>query len=88
MKTPNLKPCPFCGYASPKMTEKRSGNNCRTGDMYQILCGRCKARGPIFTAKYTQSGDYGRYSYECSSAKQDEAIKKAVEAWNRRADDV
>lgn len=87
MKTPDLKPCPFCGYESPKMTEKRSGNNCRTGDMYQILCGRCKARGPIFTARYIRTGEFGRYDYKSDPQNQSEAMQEAVAAWNRRADD-
>lgn len=82
----DLKPCPFCGYDKVKMTEKRSGNNCRTGDMYQILCGRCKARGPIFTAKYMRNGDFGWYSYKCSPENQKEAIQNAIKAWNRRGE--
>lgn len=85
---PDLKPCPFCGYAYPRMTEKRSGNNCRNGDMYQILCGRCKARGPIFTAKYTRSEYFGRYAYISNPVNQNEAIQKAIDAWNRRANDA
>lgn len=82
-----LKPCPFCGYTSPKMTEKRSGGNRRTGDMYQILCGRCKARGPIFTAQYTRSGVLGSYTYKWNPENENEAIQKAIDAWNRRAGD-
>jgi Lar family restriction alleviation protein len=81
----DLKPCPFCGYASPKITEKRSGNYRRTGDMFQILCGKCKARGPIYTAKYTRSGEYGKYNYAKEPTAQLEAQQKAIDAWNRRA---
>lgn len=82
-----LKPCPFCGYASPKMTEKRSGSYRRTGDMFQILCGKCKARGPIFTGKYLESGEFGRRKYTPDSAAITEAKQKAIEAWNRRANE-
>ena len=84
MKTPDLKACPFCGYENPKITEKRSGNNTRTGDMFQILCGRCKARGPIFTAKYSRKNEFGRYHYETDAFATEEAKQKAIEAWNRR----
>lgn len=79
--------CPFCGYANPKMTKKRSGNYRRTGDTFQVLCGKCKARGPLFTAAYIREGDFGRYHYEKDPAARNEAIQKAVEAWNRRAKD-
>ena len=80
-----LKPCPFCGYSIPKITEKRSGNYRRTGDRFQVLCGKCKARGPIFTAAYIREGDFGRYRYESDSSARNEAIQKASEAWNRRS---
>lgn len=79
-----LKPCPFCGYNSPKITEKRSGNNRRTGDMFQVLCGKCKARGPIFTAAYIREGDFGRYRYKSDHAARNEAMQNATQAWNRR----
>lgn len=82
-----LKPCPFCGYANPKMTEKRSGGYRRTGDMFQILCGKCKARGPIFTGKYLESGEFGRRKYTPDSAATTEAKQKAIDAWNRRVTD-
>lgn len=52
MKTHELKPCPFCGYEKAKITKKRSGNNRRVSDYVQVICHRCKARGPIFEAKY------------------------------------
>lgn len=83
----DLKPCPFCGHSSPKITEKRSGNNMRTGDMFQALCGKCKARGPIFTAAYICEGDFGRYHYQRDPSARNEAIQKAAEAWNRRKEE-
>lgn len=40
------KRCPFCGH--PKITvRKRRGNYRRTGDNYQAVCNKCKARGPL-----------------------------------------
>lgn len=84
---PDLRPCPFCGYTSPKMTTKRSGNYHRTGDMFQILCGKCKARGPIFTGKYLQIGEFGRYRYTPDSSAMKEAEHNAIDAWNRRVND-
>lgn len=82
-----LKPCPFCGYSSPKITEKRSGNYRRTGDMFQIICGKCKARGPIFTAAYIREGDFGQYHYARDPVAGNEATEKAIDAWNRRVND-
>ena len=87
MKTPDLKPCPFCGYENPKMTTKRSGNNKRTGDMFQILCGKCKARGPIFTGRYSRKNEFGRYEYVSDAFATEEAKQKAMDAWNRRVTD-
>lgn len=69
------------------MTEKRSGNNERTGDMFQILCGRCKARGPIFTAKYTRTNRFGAYHYTQDALVEEETKQKAIDAWNRRVTD-
>lgn len=82
-----LKPCPFCGFPTAKITEKRSGNYRRTGNLYQVLCTKCKARGPIFTGKYLESGEFGQRKYTPDSAAIAEAKQKAVEAWNRRAND-
>ena len=82
-----LKPCPFCGFPTAKITEKRSGNYRRTGDMYQVLCAKCKARGPICTAKYTRTGEFGRYDYTRNPEDQAAAKQKAADAWNRRTED-
>lgn len=88
MEQAKLKHCPFCGYENPKITEKRSGVNRRTGDSYQVLCGRCKARGPLFTAHYMRLGEFGRYEYIPNLITQQEIIQKAKDTWNRRVNDA
>lgn len=86
---PELKPCPFCGSDKLKTTVKRSGNYRRTGDSIQILCGKCKARGPIFTAKRDEVVDGRGYSlYMKSNPKAVAQTEKlAIDAWNRRVND-
>lgn len=89
MKTPDLKPCPFCGYTKAKITKKRSGVYERTGDCMQVICHKCKARGPIFKAEYDAkigSGGYARYFVRNAETNANvEAL--AIEAWNRRKND-
>lgn len=80
-----LKPCPFCGYENPKFTSKRSGNYRRTGDMVQVLCGKCKARGPIITAKFDKP-NVSRfvaqtYNQGLSGV---EILQIAADKWNNR----
>lgn len=65
--------CPYCGYEKAKLTTRRSGVYSRSGDMFQVLCGRCKARGPIVTYKYA-NGFIDR----------DSAKEKAKTLWNTR----
>jgi transcription elongation factor Elf1 len=43
----NIEPCPFCHYTKCKITTKRRGKYRREGDNHQVLCGKCKARGPM-----------------------------------------
>lgn len=89
MSTPDLKPCPFCGYNKPKITKKRKGNYFRNGDYLQVICNRCKARGPIvcnlYDAKLSSWGDthYMVRNPETTA----EAERQAVAAWNRKAND-
>lgn len=40
-------PCPFCGWEKVKVNEIRRGNYRREGDNYQVVCNKCKARGPL-----------------------------------------
>lgn len=87
---PELKPCPFCGHDKPKITKKRSGNYCRTGDSIQIICGKCKARGPIFTAKRDEVKDGRGYTLYWKSNPEtvSRTEQMAIDAWNRRAHDT
>lgn len=84
----DIEPCPFCAYESPKLTEKRSGNYRRTGDMFQVLCGRCKGRGPIVTAKYEVrvSANYQTKYISANASDREAAKQKAIELWNNRAE--
>ena len=84
-----LKPCPFCGHEKLKITKKRSGNYRRTGDCFQIICNKCKARGPIFTAQYdVKLHRWGDSLYATANpAVTAQAKQLAVDAWNRRAND-
>lgn len=90
MNGSELLPCPFCGHEKLKITKKRSGNYRRTGDYIQIICNKCKARGPIFEAKYDvklhRLGD-SLYA-KASPAATTQAEQLAVEAWNRRVNDA
>ena len=80
-----LRPCPFCGYDKPKFTEKRSGNYRRTGDMVQVLCGRCKARGPIVTGKYDkEGGKFVKNTYNNGKSYND-ILQTAADKWNGKA---
>lgn len=81
--------CPFCGSSKTKITKKRSGNYRRRGDYIQVLCNKCKARGPIFEAKHEEvTDDRGHVLYTRSnSAAVAHAEQLAIEAWNRRVQD-
>lgn len=47
MTDAKLVPCPFCGWTKAKCNEQRRGNYRREGDNYQVVCNKCKARGPL-----------------------------------------
>lgn len=53
-----LKPCPFCGNEkSVKIHERRRGNLRREGDNYQVVCGLCRARGPLMNDVAERAAD-------------------------------
>ena len=87
--------CPHCGYEKAKITEKRCGSLrhtgdmfrvCHTSDIFQVICDRCKARGPVVTVKYDLKVSHnGQYRYTlANSVTREEAKAKAVELWNTR----
>lgn len=79
--------CPFCNYGNPKLTSKRSGNNVRVGESVQVLCGKCKARGPIFTGFYSDENDnliIPRTRAPKNPISIKEAEDRAIDAWNMR----
>lgn len=90
MNTPEFKPCPFCGGKSLKITKKRSGKYIRVGDYIQVICNKCKARGPIFEGKHDDVLDNrGHRLYTVANSEVVERTEQlAVEAWNSRAPDT
>ena len=85
-----LKPCPFCGHEGLKITKKRSGNYRRAGDSIQVICNRCKARGPIFKSKYKEVKDHnGAVMFSLPVAEDVKAtMQRAADACNvREAED-
>lgn len=84
-----LKPCPFCGGKKLKIESKKGEiHYCAKDGMYpwqnvkySVRCNSCHARGGVVSAAVPTVwlGEY--------SKKVDEVREKAVEAWNRRAND-
>ena len=83
----NLEPCPFCkGQAKISLREMRFLGQNGYGDKKircaaQLICNRCRARGPVYTANLINP-----YDRKCQ---QSEAfkwmLKEAAFAWNKRA---
>lgn len=84
-----LKPCPFCkGQAKLQTRQMRFIGQNDFGDKKikvgaQVICNRCKARGPLFTGAvinpYVRAEKNGDTAYKWITS-------EAVSAWNRRAD--
>lgn len=70
-----MKPCPFCGGKPYLETNHRAFINAKTTKVAFVRCGSCNARTERFKLE-----DFGHTS------KSKEANLKAVEAWNRRAE--
>lgn len=68
-----LKPCPFCGSAAILDDRSFSRDGVLQYHEYQVVCSSCGAR--VY---------YGQTS-NCYKS-QPEAIKEAIEWWNRRAE--
>ena len=69
--TPDLKPCPFCGGEAYLMLKDK---NC-----WYVTCDSCSAS----SEGYIPSDVYPWSAYDAIQ----DAVNKAVEAWNRRAND-
>ena len=94
MKTPDLKPCPFCGSTKLKLESKQKLGGYNGLDMrvenrtYSVRCNVCHARGGAVGGKVIPEF-WRRTDLELPSyATTDDVIKgKAIEAWNRRVTD-
>ena len=87
-----LKPCPFCGSTKVKVdgTVKSTAFTINHGlDVvrYSVRCNKCHARGSVCSG-YTRNAIYTLSEYGKKLLGSGEQIKsRAIEAWNRRADD-
>ena len=71
MTTPDLKPCPFCG-GEPLLMQKENNS-------WYVTCNSCSASSKEHAPRAV-------IPWEAYHALQD-AVSKAVDAWNRRAND-
>lgn len=83
----DLKPCPFCGSTKLKIERKRSRNVGRTEmHTYSVRCNVCHARGSTVSGRI-MSDPWALCSQTSEWFMTDEMLEeKAVEAWNRRAE--
>ena len=70
MPSPELKPCPFCG--SRDLDVERSSTRCWQGSTYYTVEIRCHK---------CWARHHGRDTWS-----EDDAMRSAVEKWNRRAE--
>lgn len=92
-----IKPCPFCGGAGRLSAKDHlfGGWNgfgvCRREYLVKVICNRCKARGGIACTGWV-NGTYQQHKQSVYKKIDDKtafeiADRKAVDAWNRRAED-
>lgn len=89
-----LKPCPFCGGAKLKIDRKSRLAGWNGLDMrvemhtYSVRCNTCHARGGAVGGR-VMNERFTRCAKLPDWATTDKALEaKAIEAWNRRADNV
>ena len=75
MKTPELKPCPFCGGEAELLYKFRSTQDSDNHMLVRARCKDCNAQSP-----YKRSPKHHGWFDAINK-------KKAIEAWNRRAND-
>ena len=89
MKETELKPCPFCGSESVKVTGRyrRKWSSQGVGyNTYSVKCNKCHARGGTASG-YTRNALYELTERgETVLETEYQIIQRAVTAWNRRAD--
>lgn len=83
MKKTELKPCPFCGSKDIRYSLKITGyfDIIFHASMY---CNKCHCYGARTS---TESVKYSDYKGRTATEKDASIKQKAIEAWNRRADD-
>jgi Lar family restriction alleviation protein len=92
-----LKPCPFCGYKSIKITERRHKNwiayFSKFGCDYEtiikisanVICNKCHAKGGTAVGNIQGVGNMREVTKDRFKIVEHETIKqKAIELWNRR----
>ena len=88
-----MKPCPFCGSTKLKIDSKQTKAG-YTGidalvlrETYSIRCNVCHARGGAVGGKVIHSHyDVYRNNMPEWASTKEELKQKAIEAWNRRAE--
>lgn len=72
MKTPELKPCPFCGGVAAPLYKHMTANG-YDGTVYRMRCAICHAQSPYKRNAWLHGWH--------------ENLADAADAWNRRAKD-
>ena len=87
-----LKPCPFCGSTKLKVKRKSRLAGCNGLDMrvemhtYSVRCNTCHARGGAVGGRVMNERFTRRVQLPGWATTDKDLEAKAIEAWNRRAD--